>query len=397
MPRSPTRRHLHEVALTSVLIVGAGFAGAVYARTLAESGMHVDVIDRRAHIGGNAFDDIVAGGVRVHRYGPHLLHTNAKRVVDWLSRFGSFVPYEHRVEAFVPQDRYVPLPINRRTINTIFDVSLRTSEEVQAFLTAQSIPAVEARNAAEYLHSRIGVRLTDLLFRPYTKKMWSVELEDMDAAVVKRIPLRFDDEDRYFPSDRYQLLPERGYAALFANILGHERIRVTLNTPFHASLLQGYGHCFNSMAIDEYFDEEFGPLPYRSIRFHHRPEPLDYSRGSASVINFTDDGPFTRETDWSRLPNQDAGRGVENGAAIVYKTLTQEEPCDYRDNAMERYYPVKTSDGRNDAIYQRYRERASREARVSFIGRCGTYQYLDMDQVIGQSLMRATAWLETSR
>jgi UDP-galactopyranose mutase len=142
------------------------------------------------------------------------------------------------------------------------------------------------------------------------------------------------------------------------------------------------------MAIDEYFSEEFGPLPYRSIRFHHRAEPLDYSRGTAPVINFTDDSPYTRETDWSLLPKHDDG--------LVRKTITREQPCDYRDNEMERYYPVKTSDGRNDVIYRRYKDRAETEAKMTFIGRCGTYQYLDMDQVINQSLTRALAWLESN-
>jgi UDP-galactopyranose mutase len=375
--------------MRSVLIVGAGFAGAAYARTLAEHGLRVDVIDRRSHIGGNAYDELSSAGVRIHRYGPHLFHTNAKRVVDWLRRFGSFVPYEHRVEAVLPDQQYAPLPINRKTINLVFNCALRTDEEVGAFLASQSMPCAEPRNAADHLYGRIGKTLTNLFFRPYTKKMWDLELEELDAAVVKRIPLRFDDEDRYFPDDKFQLLPEHGYSAIFANILDHDLINVSLGTPFHASMLPGYCHCFNSMAIDEYFGEMFGPLPYRSIRFHHREEPLEYSRGCTSVLNFTDASPYTRETDWSRLPCHSVG--------AVRKTITLEQPCDYRDNGLERYYPVKTSDGRNDAVYRRYRERAAREARMTFIGRCGTYQYLDMHQVINQSLTRARAWLRSNR
>src|ERR1700722_11227994 len=131
--------------MTSVLVVGAGFAGAVYARTLADHGVRVDVIDRRPHVGGNAYDEIVGGGVRVHRYGPHLFHTSARRVVDWVSHFGSFVPYEHRVEALLPEDQYVPLPVNRKTINFVFGVSLRTNEEVEAFLAAQATPLEQPR------------------------------------------------------------------------------------------------------------------------------------------------------------------------------------------------------------------------------------------------------------
>ena len=372
----------------AILIVGAGFAGAVHARILAESGFRVDVIDRRSHIAGNAYDEADETGVRVHRYGPHLFHTNMEPVVSWLRGFGSFVPYEHRVQAVLPTGILAPLPVNRATINLVFDATLQTEEEVRAFLARLAVPSAAPRNAAEYLYSQIGITLTDLFFRPYTKKMWDLDLEAMDSAVVKRIPLRFDDEDRYFPNDTYQLLPEHGYTAVFENILDHDSIMVKLNTPFHQSLRAGYRHCFNSMAIDEYYDEMYGPLDYRSIRFHHREEPASYGRGTASVVNFTDDGIHTRQTDWSRLPKH-AGHDQK-------KTITLEEPCDYRNNAFERYYPIKTSDGSNDAIYRQYRDLAAREECQTFIGRCGTYQYLDMHQVINQSLKSAADWLKTA-
>ncbi len=375
-----------KLGVQSVLVVGAGFAGAVYARTLAEHGLRVDVIDRRPHIAGNAYDETMPTGVRVHRYGPHLFHTNMKPVVDWVSRFGCFLPYEHRVEALLPDERHAPLPINRTTVNLVFGVSLQTEAEVQAYLARLAIPSAAPRNAAEHLNSRIGTTLTDLFLRPYTKKMWELDLEELDAAVVKRIPLRFDDEDRYFPDDAYQVLPARGYTALFANILDHDNIKVSLDTSFNHSLIQGYRHCFNSMAIDEYFGGIFGPLPYRSIRFQHRDEPVTYGRGTTSVVNFTDDRPYTRETDWSRLPG--------HGVGMFAKTITLEQPCDYRDNHLERYYPVKTSDGRNDTVYRKYLERAAAERSMTFIGRCGTYQYLDMHQVINQSLTGAQAWLK---
>ena len=176
-----------------ILVVGAGFAGATYARELAEHGYQVDVIDKRPHVAGNAYDETSDGGVRVHRYGPHLFHTSNANVVQWLMRFGAFVPYEHRVSVALASGAFVPLPINRQTINTVFDEKLR--------------------NAAEYLASQIGETLTDLFFRPYTRKMWALDLEDMAAAVVRRIPLRHDDEDRYFPDDQFQMLPRDGYTA----------------------------------------------------------------------------------------------------------------------------------------------------------------------------------------
>ncbi len=372
-------------------MVGAGFAGAVHARVLAEAGLTVEVIDRRGHIAGNAYDEVDETGVRVHRYGPHLFHTNNEIVVDWLKRFGSFVDYAHRVEALIDGDRFVPLPVNRRTIEMVFGEDLPDEASARAFLKRVAVPIEQPRNAAEHLHSQIGEHLTDLFFRPYTRKMWDLDLEDMAAAVVQRIPIRTDDEDRYFPNDRFQMLPAEGYTRIFERILDHERITVRLSTPFDRSMLDGYGHCFNSMPIDEFYEERFGPLPYRSIRFHHGNRPAASEHGRAATINFTDSGPITRQTDWTRLPMHrvltQSGR----------KTVTREEPCDYRDNDLERYYPVKTSDGRYDVVYKQYKQQADLDPTVTFIGRCGTYQYLDMHQVINQSLVGADRFLAAER
>ncbi len=375
-----------STAVSRILVVGCGFAGATIARVLADAGQEVDVIDQRRHVGGNAFDQVDRNGIRIHRYGPHLFHTSNKKVVDWLGRFGKFIPYEHRVQALLPDGRCVGLPVNRTTINDVFGVSLPDGDAVRAFLRRQAALIPAPANAAEFLAASIGTQLTDLFFRPYTRKMWGLELENLDVSVVKRIPLRFDDEDRYFPDDTWQLLPRFGYTRVFENILDHERIRLMLNEPFHPSMLPGYVHCFNSMPIDVFFDEHFGPLPYRSIRFHHHTVSFDHLNGTAPTINFTDDSRFTRATDWSLLPFHVAERGKT-------KTVTVEEPCDYIDNDYERYYPVKTSDGRYQAVYEQYRRLAAGIPDMTFIGRCGTYQYLDMHQVINQSLIRAAEWL----
>jgi UDP-galactopyranose mutase len=372
--------------MTRILVVGCGFAGATFARELAAAGWAVDIIDQRNHIGGNAFDEVDENGIRVHRYGPHLFDTSNKRVMDWLTRFGEFVPYAHRVQALLPDGRCVGLPVNRKTINDVYGLSLTDTDSVQRFLESQAANIAEPANAAEYLAVHIGFELTDLFFRPYTKKMWNLDLEELDATIVKRIPLRFDDEDRYFPEDIYQMLPRHGYTRLFENILDHPCIHTTLNVTFTSAMLGDYFHCFNSMPIDEFFDYRFGHLPYRSIRFHHHTVQFEYSLGNAPTINYTDGGPLTRQTDWSHLPFHVAARGP-------HKTITYEEPCDYTDNNYQRYYPVKTSDGRYQAIYAQYRSLSDRIPNVSFIGRCGTYQYLDMHQVINQSLIQATKWI----
>jgi UDP-galactopyranose mutase len=373
----------------TILVVGAGFAGACHARELAEAGWRVQVIDRRDHIAGNAFDEDVASGVRLHRYGPHLLHTNNERVVEWLSRFGAFIPYEHRVQALLPDGARVPLPVNRRTINRVFGLALASEAEVRDFLAGQSRQIAQPRNAAEHLQARIGTTLTDLFFRPYTRKMWAMELEEMDAAVVARIPLRLDEEDRYFPADRFQLLPRDGYASVFARMLDHPNIRVSLGVGFERGMLRGVAHCFNSMAIDEFFGFALGRLPYRSLRFHHRDAPAR-GDGRAATLNFTDDGPHTRETDWSQLP----GHVIR---ATGRTTLTREEPCDERDNGGERYYPVPDSAGAHAALYRAYARLAEDWPAMTFIGRCGTYRYLDMHQVINQSVAGARAWIAARR
>lgn len=368
-----------------ILVVGAGFAGACYARTLAEKGYTVKVIDSRDHVGGNAFDFVDENGIRRHRYGPHLFHTSNARVVEWLSRFGAWVPYEHRVRAKLENGEFVPMPVNLETINRMFSKSFTTAEEVEAFLSSISEAIENPSNAAEHLYSKIGKELTDLFFRRYTKKMWDMDLEEMDASVVKRIPIRTDLEDRYFPNDQYQLMPRDGYTSIFNEIFAHENIEVSLSTNFDKSMEADFDHIFNSMPIDEYFDFSLGELPYRSIRFHHRTETSKVEFGWATT-NYTDEGPRTRETYWHLLPEhlvEDTGR----------YTYTEEEPCDYRDNNMERYYPVKTADGRFDKIYAQYKTLADSKANMTFIGRCGTYQYLDMHQVINQSLMGAEHWL----
>ncbi len=388
--------NMSSVART-VLVVGAGLAGAVHARCLAEAGWHVVVIDRRPHVAGNAYDEVGPDGIRVHRYGPHLFHTANRDVLAWIARFADWVPYTHRVRALLPSGRLAPLPINLDTLNIVFGTALADEAQARHHLARVAVPLANPANAAEYLAAQIGTELRDLFFRPYTRKMWAMELEDLDASVVKRLPLRFDRRDTYFPDGETQLMPRDGYTDFVSNILDHRDIEVSLSTAFDHAMLAHAHHCFASLPIDEFYDFCEGALPYRSIRFHHRAEPLPNPAGvwkehdgpNFSVVNFTDDGPFTRETAWHRIPHHhrdDKGRA----------TITREEPCDYRDNDFERYYPVKTADGGNEATYQRYKELALNErTRLTFIGRCGTYRYLDMDQVINQSLKSAARWLRT--
>lgn len=364
-----------------VLIVGAGFAGATHARELATRGHQVQVIDKRDHIGGNAFDEVI-DGVRVHRYGPHLFHTNNESVVRWLRQFGDWVEYRHSVRAKLPNDHLTPLPVNLTTLEDVFGEPVPDEAAARTLLAKLAIPIEKPANAEEHLFSTIGRELTEMFFARYTLKMWGVPLSAMDKAVVQRIPLRFDRQNFYFPNDAFQMMPTDGYTGIIQSILDHPNINVTLSTPFEHFISAGFDHVFNSMPIDEYFEFRFGPLPYRSIRFHHTRE-LD-EHADIPVINFTDSGRHTRRTSWEALPG--------HKISAEGRLFTLEEPCDYVDNDLERYYPVKTASGENEERLTKYKELASTYENMTFIGRCGTYQYLDMHQVINQSLMSAERW-----
>ena len=322
------------------LIVGAGLSGATLAREFAEAGHSITVIDQRGHIAGNAYDYTGHHGIRIHRYGPHLFHTNNKVVYDYLSKFTEWMPYKHKVKALLSDGRYATLPVNRKTKDMV-------GEE----------------------------NVLDIFFRPYTRKMWGKELDELDPSIINRVPIRDDDNEYYFPNDEYQAMPKNGYTAMVDNMLDHINIAVKLGVSFDKCMEDNFDHVFNSMPIDEYYDFQHGELPYRSIKFHHTllnvPNLLP-----ATTINFTHNGPFTRVTEWKNIPG--------HGNNPYQTVITTEEPCDYRDNNKERYYPVKDIDGKNRDIYSKYK--AIPNDKVTFIGRCGQYVYIDMHQAINSML-----------
>jgi len=323
-----------------VLIVGAGLSGVTIARELADNGHKVHVIDRRDHIAGNAYDYINEHGIRVHKYGPHLFHTNNKKVFQWLTRFTDWVEYHHKVKAQLKDGRYVTLPVNKETKDIV-------GEE----------------------------NVLDIFFRPYTKKMWGVELDKLNPDIINRVPIRDDDNELYFPDDKIQYMPRQGYTKMVENILHHHNITVDLKVHFNKLLEKEYDHVFNSMPIDEYYEFKYGKLPYRSIKFETISLPIPKALPTA-VVNFTHYGPKTRVTEWKNIPCHGDNRYMT--------TLTFEEPCDYLENNLERYYPVKDASGNNKKTYEKYKKLQSKN--MTFIGRCGLYAYLDMHQAINSSL-----------
>ena len=353
------------------LVVGAGFAGSVIAERLAsDAGERVLVIDRRSHVGGNAYDEYDAAGILVHRYGPHIFHTNSPDVFDYLSRFTEWRPYEHRVLASV-RGQLVPVPINRTTLRRLFGARLDDEAAARAFLAARAEPVGERRTSEDVVVGTVGRELYELFFRGYTRKQWGLDPSELDASVTARVPTRTNDEDRYF-TDRYQAMPLNGYTALFQRMLDHPGIDVRTDAAFDdVGATEDYGRIVYTGPIDAYFGHRFGPLPYRSLQFEFETLPVDQVQPVAT-INFPDEHavPYTRITEFKHLTRQTRGA----------TTVVREFPVAEGDP----YYPIPRPE--NTALLQRYTELAAATPGVVFLGRLGTYRYYNMDQVVAQAL-----------
>jgi UDP-galactopyranose mutase len=353
-----------------VLVVGAGFAGSVLAERLASAGRQVLVIDRREHIGGNAFDETDAHGVLVHRYGPHIFHTQSSRVFAYLSRFTSWRPYEHRVQALV-EGRFYPIPINRTTINSLYGLDLDEAG-VAAYLASVAEPRDEVLTSEDAVLASVGRDLCDKFFRGYTRKQWGLELNQLAASVAARIPTRSNDDDRYF-TDRHQAMPAQGYTRMFTRMLGHPRIRVETGVDYFAERQRWRPRLtVFSGPIDAYFDYRHGALPYRSLEFRHEHHDLPRYQHTGTV-NFPNDHAYTRITEFKYLTGQDT-----RGTSIV-KEFPRADG--------DPYYPIPNPD--NEARYQRYKALARDERDVVFVGRLAQYRYYNMDQVVAAALKAA--------
>ncbi len=353
-----------------VLVVGAGFAGAVMAERLARAGgLKVLVVDRREHIAGNAYDERDAHGVLIHRYGPHIFHTNSEKVFDYLSHFTDWRPYEHRVLAAVGS-RHVPLPINRTTINALYGLELDSEDAMAAFLAQRAEPRARLHTSEDAVVAKVGRELYETFFRGYTRKQWGLDPAELHAQVCARIPVRTNTDDRYF-SDVFQYMPADGYTALFERLLDHPRIVVRTATAFE-DVGDAYRRLVWTGPIDAYFGRRFGELPYRSLRFEAetRPTPGGELLQDAAVINHpAESTPYTRVTEYRRLTGQ-----LHTASTLHYE---------YPSADGDPYYPVPRPENRR--LYERYAALAAAED-VTFVGRLARYQYLNMDQVVAQAL-----------
>lgn len=351
------------------LIVGAGLAGCTIAERLAtEAGARILVVDERDHIAGNAYDFVDETGHRVHRYGPHIFHTNSADVVAYLGQFTTWRPYEHRVLADV-DGLLVPIPINRTTINRLYGLSL-TEADAARFLAERAEPKPQVRNSEDAVVSRVGRELYELLFKGYTRKHWGLDPRDLDASVCGRVPTRTNDDDRYF-SDWFQAMPSDGFTAMCGRMLDHPNVEVALSRKFEAAADDfRFNRLVYTGPIDAYFECRFGPLPYRSLAFEFLTVPSADGLPAGCVNEPSERIPYTRTTDFARVC-------ANAGSTTV---LCREYPR----AEGEPYYPIPRPENRT--LYQRYRKLAEREANVAFVGRLAEYRYYNMDQVVASAL-----------
>lgn len=352
------------------LIVGAGFSGIVCAEQLAKAGKKVLIIDKRSHIGGNAYDCLDEHGVLIHPYGPHIFHTNSKRIFIYLSRFTDWHFYEHRVLAQV-DDKLYPIPINRITINRLYGLNL-SENQVETYLDEVREKRHSILTSEDVVLNSVGRDLCEKFFRGYTRKQWGLDLSELSAGVAARIPTRNNDDDRYF-NDTYQFMPAQGYTALFRRMLDHSNITVQLSTSLQqvqSSLC--WKHLIYTGPIDAYFDYCFGPLPYRSLDFEHQHIADIDTYQDVGTINYPNDHKFTRITEFKHI----------TGQKITGTSIVKEHP-----NATgDPYYPIPTQN--NESLYKRYLRLAEQEKHATFVGRLAQYRYYNMDQAIGAALKK---------
>jgi UDP-galactopyranose mutase len=342
------------------LIVGAGISGITMARVFAEAGKKVLIIDRRNHIGGNCYDEFDEHGILIHKYGPHIFHTNCKEVWDFLSRFTMWRYYQHKVRAFV-NGKLIPFPINLDTINQLYNLNLEV-DQMSAYLEKVRMPIEKIENSRDSVVSKVGTDLYEKFFMNYTFKQWGVPAEELHHSVCERIAVKFNRDDRYF-SDRYQGLPLHGYTKLFERMLSHPGIHVLMQADYSdIADCHEYKALVCTGPVDEYFHFHHEKLGWRSIHFVFK-NFMTESFQDYAVINYPNDYDFTRISEYKKLTGQKSET----------TTVSFEFPC----GGGEPSYPIPTSENRR--IHSKYLEDAKKLTNVYFCGRLCLYRYMNMD------------------
>ena len=350
------------------LIVGAGFAGATLAERLAtQRGDRVLVIDKRPHIGGNAYDRHNDDGVLIHQYGPHIFHTNSEMIFKHLSQFTEWRPYEHRVLGRV-DDMLVPIPINLDTVNKLYNLEL-SSDELEGWFASRAETVGEIKTSEDVVVSVVGRELYEKFFQGYTRKQWGMDPSELDKSVTARVPTRTNRDDRYF-TDEYQFMPKHGYTRMFEKMLKHPNIKVMTQTDFREVRDEiAYKRLIFTGPIDEYFDFRYGKLPYRSLQFRH--ETLDQEQFlPTGTVNYPQTEDYTRISEYKHMTGQ-----VHPKTTVTYE---------YPSAVGDPYYPIPKAE--NAELFKKYERLAMNTPNVWFVGRLATYRYYNMDQVTGQAL-----------
>ena len=363
-------------------IVGAGFSGAVVARELVEAGHTADVFDTRDHVAGNCHTARHETGVMVHTYGPHIFHTQHEHVWQYINRFGEMMPYRHKVKA-ISQGTMYSLPVNLKTINQFFDRNF-DAEQAEQFIQSKADATITNPVSFEDQGLRfVGRELYDAFFAGYTSKQWGVDPKELPASILARLPVRFNDDDSYF-NHPYQAIPKNGYTPIVEAILRHESIKLHLGMRFDPSSHSEFGefdHVVWTGPIDAFFGFEFGRLGYRTLDFE--PEVCDGDYQGHPVVNYCDvDVPYTRITEHKHFAPWE-----EHSRTIVYREFSR--LCGDSDTP---YYPIRLVKEKEQLL--NYVQLARNAKGVTFIGRLGTYRYLDMDVTIHEALLASKAMLD---
>lgn len=367
----------------TVAIVGAGISGAVIARLLAEQGTASVVFDKRAHIAGNCHSERdPETNVMLHVYGPHIFHTDDKEVWDFVNAYSEFMPYTNRVKAIYKGNVYL-LPVNLHTINQFFNKTLRP-DEARDFIESKADKSItNPQNFEEQAISMIGRELYEAFFKGYTRKQWGCEPTELPASILKRLPLRFNYNDNYF-NHQYQGMPKEGYTEMVAKILDHKLIEVRTDTEFLASESDAYQHVFWSGALDGYFNFSEGRLGYRTLDFEKFSQDGDY-QGTA-VINYCEEEvPYTRITEHKHFSPWESHE----------KTTCYREFSRFCTEDDVPYYPIRMV--KEKELLNRYLDKALALKNTTFVGRLGTYRYLDMDVTIREAIDVANKYLDCKR
>ncbi|PID57652.1 MAG: UDP-galactopyranose mutase [Ignavibacteriae bacterium] len=352
------------------LIIGAGFAGSVFAERIANVlNKKVILVEKRNHIGGNSYDEKNKNGILIHKYGPHIFHTNSEKVFDYLSQFTEWRRYEHKVLAKL-DGKFYPIPINRTTINKLYSKNFTTDKEVNSFYERVRICKQEINNSEDIIVNKVGIDLYEKFFKYYTKKQWKLDPSELSSQVCGRIPVRTNPDDRYF-TDNYQFMPKEGYTEIFKKMLNHKNIEIILNTDYKQIINDvKFGKMVYTGPIDYFFDHKYGKLPYRSLDFiweNHQHESFQ----DAAVVNYVEEKPeFTRITEYKKITGQ--------------KSKTTTISKEYPKFNGEPYYPIINESNNN--IHKKYFFEAKKLKNVLFLGRLAEYKYYNMDQVVARCL-----------